>query len=121
MRCTMLRTVGLRTVRRCAAILALGCLIASPAVAETWEGWLSDVACKSQDVSAHPVSCMLGCAKTGYGLVQRNGQFLKFDESGTKKATELLKAARKDEKEIGIKVSGTLKGQTIEVESIDRL
>ena len=108
-------------VRRCAAILALGCLIASPAIAETWEGWLSDVACKSQDVSAHPVSCMLGCAKTGFGVVQRNGRFLKFDKPGSKKALELLKAARKDEKEIGIKVTGTPKGQTIEVESIDRL
>ena len=114
MRCTILQSV-----RRCVAILALGCLIASPAIAETWEGWLSDVACKGQDVSAHPVSCMLGCAKTGFGLVQRNGKFLKFDESGNKKALQLLKATRKDEKEIEVSVTGTLKGNTVEVSSID--
>ena len=114
MRCTILQSV-----RRCVAILALGCLIASPAIAETWEGWLSDVACKGQDVSAHPVSCMLGCAKTGFGLVQRNGKFLKFDESGNKKALQLLKATRKDEKEIEVSVAGTLKGNTVEVSSID--
>ncbi len=114
-----MRCMILQIVRRCAAILAMGCLIASPAVAETWEGWLSDVACKGQDVSAHPVSCMVGCAKTGFGLVQRNGKFLKFDESGNKEALELLKGTKQDEKEIEVKVAGTLKGGTIEVSSID--
>ena len=64
-------------------------------------------------------SCMVGCAKTGFGLVQRNGEFLEFDESGNKEALELLKNTKKDEKEIGVKVTGTLKGGTIEVSSID--
>ena len=88
------------------------------AFAESWNGTLVDVMCKGKDLASHTTKCAVGCAKGGYGLVLSDGKFVKFDEAGNAKALTTLKATSK-EKDLKAKVSGTLDGDTVKVESIE--
>ena len=87
-------------------------------LAETWNGTLVDAMCKKQDLASHTTKCALGCAKSGYGLVLADGRFLKFDEAGNAKALGVLKATSK-EKDLKAKVTGTLDGETVQVETVE--
>ena len=91
---------------------------ASLALAETWNGTLVDVMCKNQDLANHATKCAITCSKSGYGLVLADGKFVKFDEAGNAKALAALKASTK-EKDLKAKVSGTLDGETVQVESVE--
>jgi hypothetical protein len=98
----------------------LGLLTIFPAMmlAETWNGTLVDAMCKKQDLASHATKCAISCAKSGYGLVLADGKFVKFDEAGNAKALAALKATNK-EKELKAKVTGTLDGDTVQVESVE--
>jgi hypothetical protein len=85
---------------------------------ESWTGTVVDVMCKTNDLANHTRDCALSCSKSGYGLVLADGKFLKFDERGNAKTLGALKASKKD-KDLKAKVSGTLQGSVISVESID--
>ncbi len=90
------------------------------AQAGEWSGHLMDAMCaaKMKDKAAsHKAKCALSCAKTGFGIVTADGKFVKFDESGNAKAQEALKATTKDQ-DLKVKVTGTLDGDTIQVESL---
>jgi hypothetical protein len=93
-------------------------LFSAAAFAETWNGTLVDVMCKNKDLAGHTTKCAIGCAKSGYGLVLSDGKFVKFDETGNSKALAVLKATSK-EKELKAKVTGTLDGDTVQVESVE--
>ncbi len=97
--------------------VALLALFAPLAFAETWNGTLVDVMCKNQDLAGHTTKCAIRCSKSGYGLVLADGKFMKFDEAGNAKALSALKATSK-EKDLKAKVSGTLDGDTVQVESV---
>jgi hypothetical protein len=88
------------------------------AAAETWTGTVVDVMCKGRDLASHTRECAISCAKSGYGLVLADGKFVKFDETGNMKTLGLLKKSTKD-KELKAKVTGTLDGSVIKVDSID--
>jgi len=92
-------------------------LLPAAMCAETWSGTLVDVMCKKQDLASHTTECALKCAKSGYGLVLVDGRFIKFDEAGNVKALAALKATSK-EKDLKAKVTGTLSGETVQVESV---
>ena len=92
-------------------------LFSSLAFAETWNGTLVDVMCKNKDLASHTTKCAIGCARSGYGLVLADGKFVKFDEAGNAKALAVLKATNK-EKDLKAKVTGTLDGDTVQVESV---
>lgn len=85
--------------------------------AETWTGTVVDVMCKGRDLASHTKDCAVKCAKGGYGLVLADGKFLKFDEGGNAKTLAALKASTK-EKDLKAKVSGTMDGDVVQVESI---
>ncbi|MGC9946126.1 MAG: hypothetical protein ABSF64_07125 [Bryobacteraceae bacterium] len=102
-------------MKRLAAVFAL---FSSLAFAETWNGTLVDVMCKNQDLAGHTTKCAIGCSKSGYGLVLADGKFVKFDEAGNAKALAALKATAK-EKDLKAKVTGTLDGETVQVESVE--
>ena len=87
------------------------------ALAETWTGTVVDVMCKNNDLASHTRDCAVSCAKSGYGIVLADGRFIKFDERGNVKALAALKATSKD-KELKAKVTGALKDEVIQVESI---
>ncbi len=92
-------------------------LFSAIALGETWSGHVVDTMCKGKDVASHTKQCNLGCAKSGFGLVTPDGKFMKFDEAGNAKALAAIKATDKD-KDLRAKVTGTMDGDVIKVESI---
>jgi len=98
-------------------------LTASGALAETWTGTIVDVMCKGKDLSSHTAKCavMPNCAKSGFGVVMADGKFLKFDETGNAMALKRLKSPSAKEKDLKVKVAGSLDGEVIKVESFDLL
>lgn len=104
-------------MKRIALIAAAASLVSIAAFAETWNGSLVDVMCKDKDLAGHPTKCAISCAKSGFGLVLADGKFAKFDEAGNAKALAALKATDK-EKDLKAKVTGTMDGEIIQVESI---
>ncbi|HWB96673.1 MAG TPA: hypothetical protein VG672_08230 [Bryobacteraceae bacterium] len=105
-------------MKRFAMLLAAGSLFTLAALAETWSGTLVDVMCKNKDLAGHTTRCALGCAKSGFGVVTADGKFVKFDEGGNAKTLAALKATNK-EKDLKIKVNGSLDGEVIRVESLE--
>jgi hypothetical protein len=99
-------------------LFVLAALCAAGAAAETWTGTVVDVMCKGKDLAGHTRQCALDCARGGFGLVTADGKFVKFDETGNVKALAAVKAASK-EKDLKAKVTGTLDGSAIHVESIE--
>jgi hypothetical protein len=97
--------------------LAMSLSLALTAQQQTWTGYLSDAACSRQIVADHPVSCMKGCERSGFGIVRKDGSFLKFDADGNKIARQLLDETSK-QKEVEVEVSGSIEGQTIRVREI---
>ena len=99
-------------------LIASFALTATLALAETWTGTVVDVMCKNNDLASHTRDCAISCSRSGYGIVLADGKFVKFDEHGNAKALAALKASSK-EKELKAKVSGTLKDDVIQVDSIE--
>jgi hypothetical protein len=95
-----------------------GTLAAGAMFAESWNGTLVDVMCKNRDLASHTRECALKCSRGGYGLVLGDGKFVKLDEGGNAKALAALKASKK-EMDLKAKVTGTLNGEVIKVESIE--
>jgi len=106
---------------KCARLLLTGSLLALTCFAETWTGTIVDVMCKGKDLSSHTAKCavMPGCAKSGFGVVLADGKFLKFDESGNAMALKRLKSPNSKEKDLKAKVTGSLDGEVIKVESFE--
>jgi hypothetical protein len=104
----------MQSMKRFAGLLLVFCGVAC---AETWNGTLVDLMCKNTDLTNHTAKCAIKCAKSGYGLVLSDGKFIKFDEVGNAKALTVLKATGK-EKDLKAKVTGTLDGDTVKVESV---
>ncbi len=93
------------------------------ALAASWENVsLVDQMCASKaDVRAapdqHPVSCLLKCASSGYGVMTPDGKYLKFDKAGNELALAALKkASAKDH--VRVNVTGEQKGEEIRVASL---
>lgn len=99
-------------------ILILMLAAAGLICAESWTGTVVDVMCKGKDLSSHTRECALSCAKGGFGLVLADGKFVKFNELGNAKTLGLIKKLDK-EKDLKAKVTGTLKGEVIQVESVE--
>lgn len=98
------------------------------AKAKTVTGILQDKACSNKSMrdsdpymaaSKHTRACaMMGpCAGSGYGIVTKDGKFLKFDAKGDEQAKALLeKTTKKDN--LAVSVEGTMSGDILEVKSI---
>jgi len=101
-------------MKRLIAGLALSSVMA---LAQDWTGTVVDVMCKNNDLASHTKDCAISCSRSGYGIVLADGKFIKFDERGNAKALAALKATNKD-KDLKAKVSGALKDDVIQVDSI---
>lgn len=99
------------------ALLTLA-VLASAAETGSWTGTVVDVMCKGKDLANHTTKCAVACARGGFGLVMADGKFLKFDEAGNAKALAALKATAK-EKDLKVRVSGSLNDELIRVSSIE--
>jgi hypothetical protein len=98
-------------------LLALA-MLAPLAAADTFSGTVVDVMCRGKDLASHTRECALTCSKSGYALVTADGKFLKFDEAGNARALSQLKKLTR-EKDLKAKVSGTIDGDVLKVETIE--
>lgn len=105
------------------SMLALAALCAAPAfaAAETYKDVpVVDVNCSKKvaaDPDSHTRACALKCAGSGYGILTKDNQFLKFDAAGNKQITKQLKASDKKD-HLRVDVDGTVKGDTLAVSSV---
>ena len=93
-------------------------LTMTAAAADTFSGTVVDVMCRTKDLAGHTRECAVACSKSGYGLVTADGKFLKFDESGNARTLSSLKKLTK-EKDLKAKVTGTMDGDVLKVQSIE--
>src|SRR5947208_13063023 len=96
----------------------LGLFAATLAAAETLSGTVVDIMCRGKDLAGHTRECAVTCAKSGFGLVTGDGRFLKFDEAGNARTLTTLKKLSRD-KDLKAKVSGSLNGDLLKVETIE--
>ena len=113
-------------MRKAVSFLVLLGLAAMPALAavETYKDVsVVDVNCSKKvaaDPDSHTRACALKCAASGFGIVTKDKQFLKFDAEGNAKIADALKASdMKDH--LRVDVSGDVQGDTLKVTSIKLL
>jgi hypothetical protein len=91
------------------------------ALSATWEKVsLVDQKCSEKmkaNPDKHPTSCLLKCADSGYGVITKDGTFLKLDEKGNQTALAALKTTKKTDG-VRVNVKGEQKGNVIQVESL---
>jgi len=96
-------------------------LTAVPLAAETWTNVpVIDTSCLAKvkaDPDKHPVSCALQCAKGGYGLLLKDGTYLKFDAAGNEKTVAALKETKKAD-HIRATIEGDREGDSVKVKSL---
>jgi hypothetical protein len=104
-------------------LLGLAALPALGAVENYKDVAVVDVNCSKKvmaDPNSHTRDCALKCAASGFGIVTKDKQFLKFDEEGNKKIEDALKASNKKD-HLRVDVSGDVQGDTLKVSSIKLL
>ena len=87
-----------------------------------WSGHLMDTMCASKlldKASSHTTECMKmpDCKGSGFGLVTKDGKYIKFDETGNAKALEALEGSGKED-QLLVTVTGRMKGGMIRVASV---
>jgi len=98
-------------------------LLATAAFAgdSTWKGVpLVDTMCEAKvkdKPDSHTTSCAIACAKGGFGIIDADGTYLKFDEKGNKQALAALKATSKSD-HIRATVVGERDGDVIKVKTL---
>lgn len=108
------------------AFMTLAGFLALPlaAAAETWKNVsVIDTLCLSKfkaDPDKHTTQCALQCVKGGYGLIDADGTYLKFDAAGNEQTVAALKATKKADHlratVIGVKDGVTLKVTSLSIE-----
>jgi hypothetical protein len=104
-------------------VVALAGTFAALALAETWSGTLVDATCAVEKKSSS--ECAPTATSSSFGLVLADGKMAKLDAAGNSKAADALKNSAdrsknpQEKKAIMAKVTGSLSGDTIQVESID--
>jgi hypothetical protein len=105
-------------------LFGLTLLISAPLAAASVEGILVDKACSGEtktydDAKAHSRDCALmdDCKASGFGVVTKDGKFLKFDPAGDKMALDALGKSSK-ENNITVTVDGMVEGDSIKVTSL---
>ncbi|PWU03588.1 MAG: hypothetical protein C5B51_18800 [Terriglobia bacterium] len=71
---------------------------------------------------AHTRECALmpACQKSGYGIFTWDNKFFKFDEAGSRKALDAIKASKKED-DLEVEVTGELQGDVIKVTALKLL
>ena len=98
--------------------LIVGLVVTSVlALAETWSGTVVDVMCKKNDLASHTKDCAISCAKSGFGILDKDGNYLKFDDKGNQEALKLLQNTSKKD-HLRVNVTGSKDGGVIHVQSV---
>jgi Tfp pilus assembly ATPase PilU len=113
-------------MRKFSSFLVLLGVCAMPALASaaTYDNVpVVDVNCSKKvaaDPDTHTRACALKCAGSGFGIVTKDQQFLKFDAAGDAKIEEALKASSAKD-HLRVNVEGKVEGDTLKVTSIKLL
>lgn len=115
-------------MRRFLTIAAMAAVFSALALAETWTGRLVDATCmQNQQNQEHNMAmCNPTSTTTSFALEVR-GKTYDFDSAGNEKAQDALKNRAERSKNpnepttahVTAKVTGTMQGNTIQVETID--
>lgn len=91
------------------------------AEAQKWENVsIVDGMCLSKvksDPDKHPKKCLLQCASEGYGILDKDGNYIKLDSAGTDQVVKLLNNTDKTD-HLRFDVQGERNGDTIKVTSV---
>ena len=108
-------------MKRAVAVMAVLMALPAFAAAEDWSNVaMIDTQCSTKakaNPDAHTKACALGCAKSGFGIVDKDGNYLKFDANGNAQAMKLLQSTNKQD-HIRVDVSGKKDGNVIHVQSV---
>jgi hypothetical protein len=108
-------------LKRISMLLALAMAVPAFAVAEAWNNVsIIDTQCSQKakaDPDSHTKDCALMCAKSGFGIVDSTGDYLKFDDKGNQEALKALQSSSKKD-HIRVNVTGSKDGSVIHVQSL---
>ena len=108
-------------MKKLCCLLAVMLAIPVFAAAEDWSNVpIIDSQCAAKAKAApdaHSRSCALACAKSGFGIVDKDGQYLKLDSKGNQEALKQLEDSSKKD-HLRVDVSGTKEGNLIHVQSL---
>jgi hypothetical protein len=90
-----------------------------PAFADSWTGKLLDASCKvsNEGAGASPADCSATSATQLFAIELPDAKVLNLDAAGNGKAADAVKNAQKTA--LRAKITGSLDGQTIKVETIE--
>jgi|ERR1041385_4312267 hypothetical protein len=111
-------------MHRLTILLAMVLAFSGFALAENFNGKLMDAACYDQSKGAQACDAT---ATTSTFAVNVSGKVYKLDEAGNTKAAEAIKSradrsadpSKATTGEVSARITGTMEGQTIKVESIE--
>ena len=104
-------------------VVALAGTFTALALAETFSGALVDATCAADKKASS--DCVPTATTSSFALVLADGKAVKLDAAGNSKAADALKNSADrsknphEKKAITAKVTGSLSGDTIQVETID--
>ena len=111
-------------MRRMVVVMAAMLALPMFAAAQDWSNVaMIDTQCSTKaktNPDAHTKSCALACANSGFGIVDKDGNYLKFDAKGNQEAKSLLEGSSKQD-HIRVNVSGKREGDVIHVDSVKML
>jgi len=91
------------------------------AFGENWSNVpIIDTQCSAKvkaDPDSHTRDCAMTCAKSGFGIVDKDGNYLKFDAKGNEEALKLLQSTSKKD-HLRVNVTGQKEGNVIHVQSV---
>lgn len=108
-------------LKRVSVLMLAALALPAVAMAENWSNVpIIDTQCSAKvkaDPDSHTRDCALACAKSGFGIIDSSGNYLKFDAKGNEEALKLLQSSsRKDH--LRVNVSGEKQGDVIHVQSL---
>lgn len=112
---------GANNMKRMTVLLTLVLAFPAFAAAESWTNVsIVDSQCSARvkaNPDAHTRSCAMACAKSGFGILTKDGQYLKFDGKGNREVMEVLQNSKKKD-HLRVSVSGEREGDTIHVKTL---
>ena len=108
-------------MKRICLLMILATMLPALASAEDWSNVsIVDTQCSTKakaDPDSHTRDCALTCAKSGFGILDKDGNFLKFDDKGNQEALKILHSTSEKD-HLRVNVSGSKDGGVIHVQSV---
>jgi hypothetical protein len=108
-------------MKKLCILVVLTLSFAVTAAAEDWHNVsIIDTQCATKSAAnpdAHKRSCALACSKSGFGIIDQSGNYLRFDDKGNQQAIKLLESSNEQD-HLRVNVSGKKEGNVIHVESL---